>query len=193
MAEGSSFQSFIKDFTFTPATATTNINADIKTKMQMEDEEEEGEEASLRNAPSPNKSGDGDLALTLAPATCLAGIMGGGNLAVVNLTLPAAVTYCLNNAKCAGFTAENPTGVGAFPAVCNSSSTMDVTRTVYFKDYYGAERRSKNAAFASWVVSHPKPTPPPPPPPAPPAPPAPALVFTEAPIFVGQGTRHSFV
>lgn len=76
MAEGSSFQSFIKDFTFTPATATTNINADIKTKMQLEDEEEEGEEASLRNAPSPNKSGDGDLALTLAPATCLADRMG---------------------------------------------------------------------------------------------------------------------
>ena len=33
--------------------------------------------------------------------------MGGGNLAVMqNVTLPAAVNFCLNASKCAGFTAE---------------------------------------------------------------------------------------
>eukprot|EP01048_Picozoa_sp_COSAG05_P013034 COSAG05_NODE_1350_length_5113_cov_5.235540_3_plen_327_part_00 len=92
-------------------------------------------------------------------ATCLPGAMSGGNLAVLNFTLPAAVSFCANNARCAGFTSQSP-----YPATCNSTTQL---LQCFFKDHYGAVRRNPKAkGWSSWVVSPPAP-PPPPPAPAP--------------------------
>ena len=54
---------------------------------------------------------------TVGATTCLAGLMGGGDLYVSNTTLPGAVAWCLNNTRCAGFTAPNP-GSTPFPVGC---------------------------------------------------------------------------
>ena len=93
-----------------------------------------------------------------ATATCLPGIMGGGDLALVNLTLPAATSFCNNSTRCAGFTSENPPGGGPFPNACNGTT---VVRAFHFKDHYGAIRRAGNAEWSSWLISK-SPTPPPP-------------------------------
>jgi hypothetical protein len=103
--------------------------------------------------------------------TCLPGAMGGGNLAVHNLTLPAAASFCANSARCAGFTSQSP-----FPTTCNSTSSLLLC---FFKDHYGAVRRNPKAAgWSSWVVS-----PPPPPPPAP----APPVVVRLTPANQSRG------
>lgn len=117
-----------------------------------------------------------NAAPTVSTATCLPGIMGGGNLAVLNITLPAATTFCFNNSKCSGYSAN--VEQDSYPKACNNTTAV---WTFYFKDRYGAERRTPNAAWSSWLVKR-TPTPTPPSPSPSPLPPSPTL-----PVIVSLG------
>ena len=59
---------------------------------------------------------------------CMSGSYSGGDIHRVNLTATAAIAWCMNATKCAGFTAK---AVYSGPASC---ARNDVELDVHFKD-----------------------------------------------------------
>jgi hypothetical protein len=97
-------------------------------------------------------------------ATCRAGEASGGGDSG-NFTLAAAIAWCRNQTRCAGFTLEMP---------CAAVSPAG-TYLAHFKDSWGIRRVSKNASWSTFTVPGPRPPPPPPP-----IPPNPCLGTTKA-------------
>jgi hypothetical protein len=84
--------------------------------------------------------------------TCASGTkLAGGSIHVANLSsVEAAISWCQDMPKCAGFTAQAST--------CGASQQSRQMRQYQFKDSWGVQHRSAAESWAAWSV------PPPPPP-----------------------------